>query len=666
VHPTPDAATTSTPTRPPHQAVPVEEPSTSTRPGADEDLAVPEFEDPHWAHHIRAVANTSVWAVARKIPAIVREAVGLAWKASRRDTAATLALNFAAGVFMTLGLLAASGALRELFTAAPTPERIRAALPALAAAAVAVSLRGGLLIAAGWAQARMIPQINYQVELRLFATTTAVPLAAFDSPGFSEEMDRARDRGIREAAQVVDTSVNLLTGVVGVIATAAAVTVIEPLLLPCLLLAAIPSAITAVRMARREYEAIYARVNRFRRLWMLGDLMANRHTASEVRSYQMRGFLLAQYEQIITVETKAHLRLVRSQTGTRLIGAGLTGLATFGLYATLGGLLLTSWVPLAAAATALIALQQARMSLNNAIHAANSLYEAALYYADFRDFAERAATTLPTAGGLPVDEFTEITLHDVSLQYPETDKPAVDGITLTLQRGQVIALVGENGCGKSTLAKLLAGLYQPTRGRITWDGVDVTDLNPDDVAARTAVITQDWWKWPFTAGQNILIGRHDRTRHPDGPSVEQAAAGASAHDMIMELPHQYRTLLNRQFKDGHDLSGGQWQRLVAARGLYRHADLLICDEPSSALDARAEHTLFEQFLSTRAAGRTTVLIIHRLANVRHADVIYVLKQGKIIEHGTHEHLIDTGSLYAELFGMQAAGYAPSDDQPGTR
>jgi ATP-binding cassette subfamily B protein len=580
-----------------------------------ECAALPELDDRDWQHHSHTVTQTSFWSVARRLPRLVREALALAWSTSRRDTVASIGLNIAAGVMTTFGLLATSNVLGELLTAGPTPDRVRAAVPALVVAGIAVAARGGLAIAAGWAQARLTPQINYQVELRLFEATTAVELAAFDDAGFAEEMDRARDRGMGEAAWIVDHTVNLITGVVGVLATAAAVTVIQPLLLPCLLLSAIPEAVTAVRMARRQYLDMLVRINRQRRMWMLAHLMANRHTAAEIRSYQMRDFLLSHYRQVMAVETRAQLHLVRSQTTTRVLGASAAGLAGFAVYSVLGGLLLAGIVAIAAAATALLALQSAHASLGTAVQATNSLYEDALYYQDFRDFLARARTRTRTrtrtGAGQPVEGFDVIQLDQVSLHYPDAGTPAVDRVSLTLRRGQVIALVGENGSGKTTLAKLIAGLYQPTSGAIRWDGTDTRALHPADLSSHVAIMSQDWWKFPFTAGQNITIGRHNRPpRHP-GPSIQEAARAAAAHDMISSLPRGYDTLLDREFKDGHDLSGGQWQRLVAARGLYRDAQLLICDEPSAALDARAEHALFQHL--RRHPDRTIVLITHRLA-----------------------------------------------------
>jgi ATP-binding cassette subfamily B protein/ATP-binding cassette subfamily C protein len=624
----------------------------------DDPPAAPELADAAWFHHTAAVAHTGFWAVARRLPAIVREAVGLAWSASRRDTLAALILNLAAGVMTTLGLLATSDVLRALFADGPTPDRVAQAVPALALAAAAVTVRGGMGILAGWAQSRLTPQINYAVELRLFGATSRVDLAAFDDAGFAEEMDRARNRGISEAASIVSSSVDLLTGVVGVVATAAAVVVIQPVLLPCLLLAAIPSAATAVRMARREYLAMLARINRHRRMWLLGTLMANRFTAAEVRAYQMRAFLLHEYRRIMRTETAAQLRLVRAQVGTRAAGTALAGLASAGLYVALGLLLVEGLVPLAAAATGVVALQTARTGLNTAIQATNRLYEAALYYGDFRDFMARTERHLPRGGGAPATGFDELRLDAVSLRYAGTGRPAVDRVTLLVRRGEVIALVGENGSGKSTVAKLVAGLYRPTGGRILLDGVDASELDPASLAGLVAVITQDYWKFPFTAGQNITVGRYERA---DGtPSAPDAARLAGAHDMILDLPFGYDTLLDREFKDGHELSGGQWQRLVAARGFYRDAAILIADEPSAALDARAEHALFQQL--RRRPDRAVVLITHRLANVRHADRIYVLHDGRLVEDGDHDTLLAAGGRYAELFTLQASGYVDPLDR----
>ncbi|WP_318836426.1 ABC transporter ATP-binding protein [Actinomadura rudentiformis] len=223
-------------------------------------------------------------------------------------------------------------------------------------------------------------------------------------------------------------------------------------------------------------------------------------------------------------------------------------------------------------------------------------------------------------------------------------------MSATVGRGEVVALVGENGSGKTTLAKLLAGLYHPDSGTIRWDGTDLTAIHGDALRRRISVIAQDHTRWPLTVRENIVMGRP-----LDEERLAHAAAAAGADRVIGELDQGYDALLDRRFRGGHDLSGGQWQRIAAARGFYRDATLVIFDEPTSALDARAEHALFER-IRRHADGRTVILITHRLASVRFADRIYVLDHGRVAEHGTHAELLRNGGLYADLYELQASAY----------
>ncbi len=223
-------------------------------------------------------------------------------------------------------------------------------------------------------------------------------------------------------------------------------------------------------------------------------------------------------------------------------------------------------------------------------------------------------------------------------------------MTVTIGRGEVIALVGENGSGKTTLAKLLAGLYRPTSGTLSWDGTDLAATDLDKLREQVAVIAQDHANWPLSVRHNITMGRD-----LDSGRLVAAAVAAGADTVIDGLAHGYDTLLARQFKDGAELSGGQWQRIAAARAFYRTAPLLIMDEPTAALDARAEYALFST-LRVYAATRSVLLITHRLASVRQADRIYVLAHGKLAEQGTHEELMALGGQYAELFTLQASQF----------
>ena len=321
----------------------------------------------------------------------------------------------------------------------------------------------------------------------------------------------------------------------------------------------------------------------------------------------------------------------------------------------LAWLLVVGALPLGSAAAAVLALQTAAATLRISVMTANRLYEDGLYLGDYTDFMARAEQRLPQQRAPAPTGFTEIELRDVGLRYPGADTDAVSGVSLTLRRDETIALVGENGSGKTSLAKVIAGLYRPTAGQIRWDGQSLDDVDPELLRESVAVMIQDVWHWPFTARQNITMGRHARDHRAE--EVHAAAIAAEAHDMIQNLSRGYATLLDRAFVGGVELSGGQWQRIAGARGFYRGAPLLICDEPSAALDARAEHALFSA-LREKAAGRTVVLITHRLANVRHADRIYVMHEGRIVEHGTHDELMAAPTRYAELFTLQASGYLP--------
>jgi ATP-binding cassette subfamily B protein/ATP-binding cassette subfamily C protein len=238
----------------------------------------------------------------------------------------------------------------------------------------------------------------------------------------------------------------------------------------------------------------------------------------------------------------------------------------------------------------------------------------------------------------------------VTFTYPGAGAPALREVSVEIRRGEVVALVGENGSGKTTLAKILAGLYRPDSGTVFWDETAIGDVDPEPLRERIAVIAQDHANWPLTVRHNITMGRAE-----DPDRLAEAAAASGADTVIRTLSRGYDTLLARQFKDGAELSGGQWQRIAAARGFYRSAPLLIMDEPTAALDARAEYALFSS-IRKHAADRSVLLITHRLASVRHADRIYVLEDGRVTERGAHADLLALGGQYAELFTLQASQY----------
>ncbi|HVE29829.1 MAG TPA: ABC transporter ATP-binding protein, partial [Mycobacteriales bacterium] len=552
--------------------------------GATRSATAP-LSTPSWLWRSEALTGTSFLAMLRRLPALLGKAARLGWQASPRDTVLAVVLTVTGGLFTTFGVLATSNVAAALLTAGPTAERVRAALPSLIVVGAALSLRSALSTAAGWAQARLDPQVSALAEVEFVQLTTSVETAAFDDPGFADEMERASDRGTRAAASIVQEAIDLLSALVGVVAAMVALFVVHPVLVPLVLIAAAPMGWASVRAARIRYVSVLRWIARQRRLQVLKRLMAERDTAAELRTYGMRGFLLDQYQRVIAAETAAELDVARGQTVSRAVGTALAGIAGVGVWAALGLLIATDRVPLAAAAAGVVALQTVRQSLQQAVFAVNELYEEALYVADYTAFIARAAARLPASTTRPgPGPFRELTLDRVRLRYPATARPAVDDVSLTLSAGETIALVGENGSGKTSLARLLAMLWMPDAGTVHWDGVPVDQLPRDALRRHIALVGQDVLRWPFTAQENVQVGDVERA-DPDGRRAVAAATSVGADAMIRALDHGYDTLLDLTFAGGQELSGGQWQRLAAARAAYRDAPLLICDEPSAALDA---------------------------------------------------------------------------------
>lgn len=619
--------------------------------------AAPEVRANRYHPWVQDLERLSAWTVITRLPAMVASVLRVAWRANPVDTAATLGLHLASGVLGALSLIAVVDVLDSLFAEGPTPDRLHAALPSLLVLAGLLGAKGMLSAGAGWAQERLGPQVEREVEIELFSLTSQARLEAFDDSAYCDAVYRARDRGVHEAGWMISHTIDILTGLLSLVAVAGVLAVLHPVLVPLLVLAVVPAGWAALRAARMRYARLRELTTTRRRQYILGDLLAQRSSAAELRAYNMRRGLLAEYTAIADYVRACMLAVARRQAVVRATGDAASALATVAVYAALGMLLVTGAMPLAVAGAAYVAIGQGRGALDRLAYALTRCYESGLYFEDVLQVGEQTRRRLPAPGRLDLPgPLSELRAEGVVFGYPGEERPALRGVDIELRRGEVVALVGENGSGKSTLARLIAGLYTPQEGRILWNGTDTRDIDSDQLRARIGLISQDYTQWPLSARRNITMAGEDET---DEGRLARALDLSGADEVVARLDRGLDTMLDKRFVDGADLSGGQKQRIAAARGLYRDGDLVIADEPTAALDARAEKRLFDT-LQAAAAEATVLLITHRLASVRQADRIYVLAEGRVVEQGTHLDLLALEGLYAELFHLQARAYQDPD------
>ncbi|HEV2784073.1 MAG TPA: ABC transporter ATP-binding protein [Actinophytocola sp.] len=634
-------------------------------------IGVDGIASPKWAESDRAVAAASWWQTVRSAPAAVATVVRLSWRASPRWTLLAGVLNLALGCLTAFGLLATANVLTELLEQGPTPQRVLASLPAIMLVVAAYSTGAALESAVALVQGVLRPRVELAAKDEMYEAVLGVEAAAFDDADFQELVRQGGQSGthaIRNSAQGVN---DLLNTVVRLVAAMATVGVFSIWLLPALLVAAAADAWAAMRAAKLNYESFLHMVTRNRQSWVISELITERTAAVEVRAFTAQPVLLAEHRRVAKILAAEEIRVERRQTAIQLAGRTVAGVGTALAYGVLGWLLYLEAMPLALAGAAVVAMRTGSTALKNTIYQINRLYEESFHIDLFEKLLAEARERRgpePVADA-PVNPAT-IELRNVSYTYPGESSPAVQGISLKLRRGEVVALVGENGSGKSTLGKLITGLYRPTEGQVLWDGIDIATVHRHTLHSQISVITQEPLRWPVTAADNIRVGRLDRDAR-DGTLWTVEASTSGADEVINELPRKENTILSRYYEEGKDLSGGQWQRLSVARGSYRDAPVLIADEPTAALDARAEAKVFGALQAASRDGsgaRTTVLVTHRLANVRHADRIIVLERGRITADGTHDELMARGGLYAELYSLQASAYLdsaqPHDPQLG--
>ncbi|MEU3981583.1 ABC transporter ATP-binding protein [Streptomyces sp. NPDC026672] len=593
------------------------------------------------------LAEASFTRMCARLPSVLRATARMAWTVDRTAVVLLLGCQLLTGVAAAVTLTSTVRAMTHLLAAGTVPERLHAALPALTVVAVATAAArtGGAL--ASYADGRITPRLVTEADVALVSAVCRVEASAYGEDGFADRQEAA-EVGVTRTTTMVRDAQRFLAALIRMLAAGGVITALHGLMLPLLLLAVVPAGLGAVLAARVDYETHYANVGDRHVRGMTRWWATSPRHGDEVRANGMTGYLVHWYralsERIDRRTLTAAPRLLRITLATSALG-GLFLLLTWAALAWLAG---TGRVGLPVAATALVAVQTALAALTQVVQYGAALFHTSLYLADMRAFLETAAERAPRRGELVVPEHVdEIRLDEVVHHYPGKDEPAVAGVSLTLRRGEILAVVGENGSGKSTLTRLITGVLLPDKGRVLWDGIDLARARPESVWARTALVPQNFACWPLRARENITLGQ-PRT-HDDAP-VWEAVDAVGMREAVEKLPGGLDTLLARELFGGAELSGGQWQRLACGRALYRRTPLLILDEPTSQMDPRGEHRILLE-VRRIAAHRMTVVVTHQLENTRLADRIVVLREGRVAEQGTYDELLHAGGLFAELVAL---------------
>ena len=491
--------------------------------------------------------------------------------------------------------------------------------------------------------------VHRRSEGRILDAVAALELADVEDPAFQDRLQRALSGTFREQMLVRD-ALAFPPAIVGLLGSIVTMGATDRALVPLGLMGALPRFLLERRM-KDPARAMWMRSREGRESATLRHYLTGAGAAHELRVFGATPFLRARHDHLAAEAAAVELDAVRANTRRRVLGA-LAGRAADGPAA--GRLLLKvtrGEEAVSDAVTGGLATRKMAGGFQRVVDMLGRLRQTATMVGDARAFA--VPTAVARRGPAPPRDFRRITVDDVCFTYRGAAKPVLDGVDLEIRQGEVVALVGENGCGKTTLAKILCALYEPSRGTIRWDEVDAAECDPVAVRSNVAVVFQDFVRYPaLTAAQNIGIGLPSRMG--DRAAIVEAARRAGAHEAIAGLPNGYDTVLSRQF-DGVDLSTGQWQRVALARAFLRDAPLVVLDEPTAALDPRAERDLFETVASLYR-DRSALLISHRLSSVRFADRICVLAGGRITESGSHHELVAAGGDYAELFELQARSY----------
>jgi ATP-binding cassette subfamily B protein len=497
-------------------------------------------------------------------------------------------------------------------------------------------------------------RFSTETSLRLMEHAATLDLEDFEDSELQDRLERAR----RQAAgrtSLIGQLMGQAQDVVTVVSFAAGLLVYAPWLIVLLAIALLPAFVGEAHFNAQAYSLNFARTPERRELDYVRQTGASAETAKEVKIFGLNRFLIERYRMLAESFFDANRRIALRRAGWGSVLSAIGTVAYYVAYAYIVWRTLHGDFSIGDLTFLAGSFRRLRNLLEGLLLGFSQVAGQALYLDDLFSFFEIQPEIVQPANARPFPAPIRegFTFESVGFRYPGAERWAVRRLAFTLRAGEILALVGENGAGKTTLVKLLARLYDPDEGRILLDGHDLREYDLFALRANIGVIFQDFVRYHFSAADNIAVGRIEA--RDDRPRIVAAAERSMADEFIRKLPARYEQVLGKRFRTGIDVSGGEWQKIAIARAYMRDAQVLILDEPTAALDARAEYEVFRRF-KEMSRGKTVVLISHRFSSVRMADRIIVLADGSIEASGTHEQLLAQGGRYAELFELQAAGY----------
>ena len=593
--------------------------------------------------------------------AILLRALGLIWQSNRRLTLALGVLVVVQSGLATLGVLMTKVVVDAVTAALTTPPP---GSPSDSFGHVALMMGAQVTVLVGAATAGTLMNLVQNIHGQLFADhmqgvvhekAVEADLGHYEDPRYHDILHRAQEDAPYRPFQIMNGMT--LVGQQGLssIAMMALLVSFHWGITALVIAAAIPSLVVATINARKSYQLHRGQTQEDRRAGYFHWVLTEDSFVKELRLFGLGHWFQEQFQQLRQDIRTPRIQLLKRRTAYDLGAQVITLVTIFGVSLFLAGRALAGQITLGDLVMFFQALRRAQTHVEGTFRGFSSLYENSLFLSNLFELLKLEPRVVSPASPLPYPQPLKqgIAFEGVSFRYPTGGRDCLRDVTLEIRSGEKLALVGTNGSGKTTLVKLLCRLYDPTDGKVTLDGIDLRELDLEEVRGGVGAVFQDFVKYFTSVEQNIAFGRIDRAH--EGDAIEAAAKLAGADEMIRALPRGYDTVLGKWFDDGEELSVGEWQRVALARAFFCGAGIVVLDEPTSALDAHAEREFFEMFQQL-AADRTAILISHRFSTVKSADRICVLADGAVAELGTHDELVSLGGLYAEMYETQSGLY----------